>query len=49
MGATRAHAVGAAAKASLLEAEYGQTIDGELPYGLLNAKLAPARRAAGRW
>jgi uncharacterized protein len=48
MGAIGADAVGAAAKASSLEAEYGQTIDGESAYGLLNAKLAPARRAAGR-
>ena len=38
-------AISAAAKASPLQAEYGQTIDRESAYERLNAKVAPARGA----
>jgi DNA helicase HerA-like ATPase len=38
-------AIAAAAKASPLQAEYGQTIDGDSAYERLNAKVAPAPAA----
>jgi hypothetical protein len=41
MGTIGADAIGAAAKASPLQAEYGQTIDRESAYERLNAKVAP--------
>ncbi|WP_421844968.1 helicase HerA-like domain-containing protein [Mycobacterium sp.] len=44
MGAIGAEAIDAAAGASSLQAEYGQTIDRESAHELLSAKLAPAQR-----
>jgi DNA helicase HerA-like ATPase len=46
MGAIGADAIAAAAKASPLQAEYGQTIDRESAYEMLRAKYAPAPDAA---
>ena len=45
MGAIGTDAIAAAAKASPLQAEYGQTIDRESAYEMLSAKLAPAPEA----
>jgi len=46
MAAIGADAIAAAAKASPLQAEYGQTIDRESAYEMLRAKYAPAQEAA---
>jgi DNA helicase HerA-like ATPase len=45
MGAIGTEAIGAAAKASPLQAVYGQTIDRESAYEMLSAKLAPVQEA----
>ena len=45
MGAIGTDAIGEAAKASPLQAEYGQTIDRESAYEMLKAKYAPAQEA----
>jgi uncharacterized protein len=46
MAAIGNDAIGAAAKASQLQAKYGQTIDRESAYEMLRAKYAPAPEAA---
>jgi DNA helicase HerA-like ATPase len=45
MGAIGTDAIAAAAKASALHAEYGQTIDRESAYEILTAKYAPTQEA----